>query len=349
MNAEPRNPAEEVSRHRALRYVGWAAGVIVGLVVLLVAAVALAAAVIPKPAVPSKPNPATSYADAVARIDKLKALDAAEIGWGTEAYLQGSKVATAVVLFHGYTNNPAQFSLIGKAYADAGYNVIIPRIPGHGYKQLINKELSQLNAERLAAVTDQAVDIAAGLGDRVEVVGLSGGGTMASWAAYNRDEVKSVVAMSPFFEPLTLPDWLVRPITQVTRITPDVYLWWDPRLKARRLVPPDAYPRYSLRSLSAVLELGYWIDDNPPTRKTKLDRALFISNASDRSVNESLGYHVFETKIGPISRKLEFYEFARKLGYAHDLIDPNGENAKNIDAIHAELYPLLGLTPPAPR
>ena len=172
---------------------------------------------------------------------------------------------------------------------------------------------------------------------------------MASWAAYNRDEVKSVVAMSPFFEPLTLPDWLVRPITQVTRITPDVYVWWDPRVKAERLVPPDAYPRYSLRSLSALLELGYWIDDNPPGRRTKLDRALFVSNASDRSVNEGLGYHVFETKIGPISRKLEFYEFARKLGYAHDLIDPNGENAESIEAIHAELYPLLGLPPSSPQ
>jgi hypothetical protein len=41
------------------------------------------------------------------------------------------------------------------------------------------------------------------------------------------------------------------------------------------------------------------------------------------------------------------FEFPRNLGYAHDLIDPNGLNGKSIDAIYGALYPYLGIPAPA--
>jgi hypothetical protein len=35
--------------------------------------------------------------------------------------------------------------------------------------------------------------------------------------------------------------------------------------------------------------------------------------------------------------------FAEDLGYRHDLVDPEGENAEQLDDIYATLGPLLGI------
>ena len=48
-------------------------------------------------------------------------------------------------------------------------------MPYHGLQSHQVSELAQLTAQDLRAYADQAVDIAAGLGDEVVPVGLSGG------------------------------------------------------------------------------------------------------------------------------------------------------------------------------
>ena len=89
--------------------------------------------------------------------------------------------------------------------------------------------------------------------------------------------------------------------------------------------------------------MGYAIEDDDPARETDIEDVLFVSNASDRSVNESFGYDVIITRLGPLTPRVDFYEYDKPLGFAHDLIDPDGMNAEKIDEIYAELYPLLGL------
>ena len=295
----------------------------------------------------SSPDPAADYTEAVTRIADLQALDGPEVAHGTIFMGQGSKVATAVVLLHGYTNNPEQFREIGEAYHAAGHNVLIPRFPGHGMRDLMTKELSKLDAAALVESTDNAVDIAAGMGENVEVVGLSGGGTMAVWAGYNRDEVTSAVPISPFIEPAGIPVALIRPVTEIVHALPDVYIWWDPSKKEEHL-PPDAYPRFSLRSLTAFLDVGASVVRDDPQRDTTLAQAIYISNASDKSVNETYGDMVFEEHVGPMSDEVLYYEFDESLGYAHDLIDPTGLNADSIEAIYTQLFEWLGLPAPTP-
>ena len=147
---------------------------LVGFVVVFsVASLALMAAdraMAPK----SNPHPARSYAEALTRVAVLKASDGVDVWKPTILLEQGSKVETAVVLFHGFTNNPEQFERLGDAYRAAGYNVLIPRLPEHGDRDLMTKNLSRITEQRLARSADEAVDIAAGLGNKVEVVGLSG-------------------------------------------------------------------------------------------------------------------------------------------------------------------------------
>jgi carboxylesterase len=337
------NPsAEPTIGRRALHILGRVALIIGALLVTIIGLAFLAAAALP-PGVPeASPDPAASYSDALARVADMQAKDGMDVAYGTIFMGQGSKTTTAVVLLHGYTNNPEQFRKLGEKYHAEGYNVLIPRLPGHGMRNVMTRALSEVDATALIETTDEAVDIAAGLGENVEVAGLSGGGTLAIWAGYNRDEVTSAVPISPFMEPAGIPVFLVRPITEIVHVLPDIYMWWDPSVKENH-VPPDAYPRFSLHSLSAFLDVGTSVVRESPDRTTTLARAVYISNGADDSVNEQYGDMVFERQVGPMADAVLFHEFAESHGYAHDLIDPKGLNAAHIEDIYAKLYVWLGL------
>lgn len=46
--------------------------------------------------------------------------------------LQPSPSSKVCLFFHGFTATPEQFLPIGSAFFEAGYNVLIPLLPGHG-------------------------------------------------------------------------------------------------------------------------------------------------------------------------------------------------------------------------
>lgn len=46
--------------------------------------------------------------------------------------LKGLKTAPAILLIHGYTGSPREMIWLGRQLNEAGYNVFIPRLPGHG-------------------------------------------------------------------------------------------------------------------------------------------------------------------------------------------------------------------------
>ena len=91
---------------------------------------------------------------------------------------------------------------------------------------------------------------------------------------------------------------------------------------------------------------SYSIDDREAQRETVMAEAIYVSNGADDSVNEGVGERIFKEKVGEHSESFVYHEFAKSLGYAHDVIDPKGLNAEHIEAIYAKLFPWLGL--PAP-
>ena len=70
------------------------------------------------------------------------------------------------------------------------------------------QEQSKLTAEDMAALTQETVDIAQGLGKKVTVAGLSAGGVMAAWAAQFRADVDLAVVMGPAFGLPFVPSWV---------------------------------------------------------------------------------------------------------------------------------------------
>lgn len=294
--------------------------------------------------------PATGYEEAMTLSDDLLAADGDDINpvCRSRVYDQGERSDVAVVLLHGYTNCPQQWDAIAQAYVDAGYSVVVPRLPGHGEQDRLSPALSGIGPDDLVATGDLAVDIAAGLGDDVWVAGLSGGGTLAGWLAAERDEISTAVLIAPLVAPKVLPELAVGPVSRAFRYTPDVSLWWDSALKEQLATPPYAYPRYTLRSLGAFLSVGRATQHTEPRRETPLDRLVVVTNEHDAAVSNAGVYDV-ERQLEQLLALDEAgvdrvdYVFADELQYKHDVIDPQGENAEDLSEIYPVLGPLIGL------
>jgi esterase/lipase len=97
--------------------------------------------------------------------------------------LHGVRTEKVIVFFHGYSSSPQQFRQLGERFYQLGYNVLVPLLPHHGMADRKLDNLSRLRAEELRDCADTSVDIAAGLGDKVFVGGLSAGGVIAGWIA----------------------------------------------------------------------------------------------------------------------------------------------------------------------
>lgn len=291
----------------------------------------------------SQPDATQSYEEGMRRAADLLARDGDDINPRCRSQVldQGARTERAVVLLHGYTNCPEQFGVIAAAYAAAGYNVVVPRLPAHGEADRMTRALSDLTLQDIAQAGDEAVDIAAGLGGDVVVVGLSGGGTLAGWLAAERDEVTEAVLIAPLVVPRTLPRATVGPVARVTRFAPDVYLWWDSAKQEQLVTPPYAYPRFSLRSLGAFLALGR-AAQREPGRSGVLDRLTVVKNENDLAVSEA-GVDSLGDVVGTAAAERVDHTFTENLAYRHDLVDPEGDNAAQIDGIYAVLGPLLGL------
>jgi pimeloyl-ACP methyl ester carboxylesterase len=291
----------------------------------------------------SDPEPAGDYAMAMDRAAALTGADGPDVNPECTSRIldHGERVARSVVLLHGYTNCPAQFSVVADAYFDAGYNVVVARIPQHGMADRLTRDLSYLTAGALTTLADESVDIAAGLGERVSVVGLSAGGTLAAWLAAERNDVAEVVLMAPLMVPKVLPEATVGPVARFSKVIPDIYLWWDSALKESLASPPYAYPRYSVHSLGALLAVGRDAQRDP-IREVPLERMVVVTNEHDAAVSNAAVGRLAD-RLGEGAQERVEHVFTDDLGYKHDIIDPEGENVEDLDTIYGVLGPILGI------
>lgn len=254
---------------------------------------------------------------------------------------RGERTERAALLLHGYTNCPAQFRRLAQAYYGAGYNVVSLRLPAHGHADRLTKAMTDLTPADLADTTDAAMDITAGLGEQVTVVGLSAGGTLAAWLAAQRDDVDTAVLIAPLMVPKVLPNQTVAPLARAARYLPDYYVWWDGDLKGELASPPYAYPRFSIRSMGAMLALGLRAQ-SAVTREEPLDQLVLITTENDAAVSNAAVANMGR-KLEPLARETITVNFGVESGYSHDLIDPQGDNAAVIDEIYTQIGPALGI------
>jgi hypothetical protein len=81
----------------------------------------------------SHPKPVTDYAEAVQRVENLRAK---EVGFNPDCHTflltHGSKTAKAIVFVPGYGSSPPAFKELGPHFYDRGYNVLSAPLPYNG-------------------------------------------------------------------------------------------------------------------------------------------------------------------------------------------------------------------------
>lgn len=288
------------------------------------------------------PIPCVDYTTALQRFSAMAARDDARVNPLCSSRLldQGTRTGEAVVLLHGYTNCPAQWTPIAHRFFARGANVLVPRYPHHGYADRMNRELSHLKPSELVAAAAESIDIASGLGERVTVIGFSAGGVLAAWAAANRDEVRSAMLVAPIFSPWGLPHVANHALMRLLRYWPDRYTWWDPRLRERHM-PDYGYPRMSLHGLAALLELSADVVADEPSRTSDLDRLVLVLNQGDLAVNADAARRAVEEVLAPLASTFREYEFPLSERLSHDVISAEGSNHGRTERVADKLVELL--------
>ena len=286
-------------------------------------------------------NPASGHDEAAARVVAIRQAEQESgiINPVCESTLMthGERTDNVIVFYHGFTSCPEQFRELGLQFFDDGYNVYIPRMPHHGHADRDRDALLNTTAEELAAFATETVDVAQGLGDRVVVGGLSGGGTVAAWVAQEHEEVDRVVAVAPFLGIGFIPTPLNRMVARVVDDIPNIDMWWDPAAKENSPnTAPYAYAGYPLHALAEYLRLGFATQDEARRNKPAVDSILVINNAHDNSVNNGITNQLVAAWKVHGEKSLRTYEFEDVLGLPHDLITPTRE-----DGNPALVYPVI--------
>ena len=250
----------------------------------------------------------------------------------------GTKAPLCVVLFHGLTNNPHQYGALAPQIFARGANVLVPRMPFHGYADRLTDALAHLTAGGLIAAANAAVDEAKSMGERVAVLGISMGGLLCAQLAQHRSDVALSVPIAPDFGLLHFPRWLTGALDALFMALPNYFLWWDPRVKAD-LVPDTAYPRFATHALFQTLRIGNGVYEAAKTAPAAAGRIVTIVNPNDPAVNNAAVKQVADRWRRLRGDAVEYVEF-EGLPVNHDIIDPGNPEAR-IDVVYPRLIEIL--------
>ena len=291
------------------------------------------------------PDPAENYEEAVARIEDIQAAEAKlpdlSQECGSILMTHDKKVENTIVFLHGFTSCPDQFATLGQEYFDQGYNVFIPRQPRHGLQEYDGAPLKGLTAEELAAFGTDVADIAQGLGERVVVVGLSGGGAVTTWLAQERADIDLAVPIAPFLGIGFIPRPLTRPLTNLILLLPDFHQWWDPvHQLSNPLSAPYSYRGYQMHALFENMRLGFSAEEDAKKVKPAVGGILVITNANDESVNNEVVAEFKQLWLEHGEQFLQTYQFEKELGIPHDMITVTRPD-NHVDIVYPVLLKLI--------
>ena len=272
---------------------------------------------------PGPSRPAASYAEAIARIDSIRAREGTGVNpvCHTRVVTNGARAANVIVLLHGFTNCPKQFDSLAADFARRGYNVYQPLLPRHGAPDRMSRELARLTADELTRAGRDAIDIARGLGDHVTVMGLSSSAIVTAWLAQHRPDVDRAVLIAPSFAPRKMRPPVVRRMANVLLRSPNFFVWWDGKAKADVGGPRQCYPRFASHALAQVYRLGFTVLDDAARSRPAAGRIVILTTALDEGVNNDPAKDLAR-RWRARGADVQTYEFPESLGVRHDMIDP---------------------------
>jgi alpha-beta hydrolase superfamily lysophospholipase len=220
-----------------------------------------------------------------------------------------------------------QFNTLAALFHSRGYNVLIPRLPRHGYRDRLSRDQGQLTRTDYVACANQAVDLGRGLGQSLAIVGLSVSGVLAAWCAQHRSDVDLAVPIAPAFGPFGVPLGLIPVLSRLAVKAPNLFIWWDPRRRAR-LGPECNYPRFSTHAMAEAFLLGAEIYAAAAEKPAASRSILTVTNRRDPAVNNALTRALVQRWRRYGAADAREYEFGREVGPLHDIIGPYQPNAR---------------------
>lgn len=243
--------------------------------------------------------------------------------------------APTVVLLHGLTATPHQFDALAPLLQAAGRNVIVPRLPRHGYADKLTDALARMQTAELIAAVKLAIAQARELGGPVTVAGFSLGGLLAAYAA-QREAVDRVACIAPFFG---VP-WLTRGLNaladNVLRFVPDTFLWWDP-IKRERHGEGDGYPRYPLSAVRKAFELRDAVFADAASRPPATRTISLLLNRKDTTCHNGLAYDLAR-RWREHGASVEVRTIP-DIGPSHDFMTPLGGERREL--VRERVYPVV--------
>lgn len=290
----------------------------------------------------ARPDPCPDYETAVARYAALTAEEAAICFPKGRSLLldHGRRTPCAYVLIHGMTNSPHQFEEFGRLLWERGHNVVIPRLPYHGLHSRRLRELWGLRAEDLRDYADTAVDLAAGLGEEVIVIGVSAGAAVAAWPAQNRPEVRQAVLIAPFLGVYKLPRVVTFLLANACTRLPSI------DLRKRKEPERDwVYRGQTTRSLAETIRLGRAVFRQASAVPPAAGRILILTTPGDVQVDNTV-----TDRLAALWRRggaeVTQHEFDPALAMPHNPIDLSAEPDKRAVA-YGHMRRFLGEEVPA--
>lgn len=285
-------------------------------------------------------RPTAAYAEALARFEALRARDDASVLPVCRSYLldHGGPAESVVLLLHGMTNCPLQFEAFGQRLHAAGHTVLVPRLPRNGLADRRTDALGGLRAAEMAALGDEAMDIAVGLGRRVTVFGLSAGGLVAAWVAQHRPEAARVIIAAPFFgiSSFALPYQAM--IRNLLVRMPNLMLEDSADELARK--PAHNYVRKATRSLGELMLLGECVLREARRTPPAAGEVVLVNNPADFVINHQLVALLARRWRGHGRSRVDEYVFSAEEQLGHDIIDPL-QKAARPDLVYPVLQQLI--------
>jgi len=240
----------------------------------------------------------------------------------------------AVVLLHGFTNNPRQYAQLAPLLAARGHAVIVPRVRYHGYRDRLTDAIEALTASDWEEAALRAIAIAALCGRRVVVAGISVAGTLCGWLA-SRVAVDHTIAIAPFCGIRELPGGANGVFGGALRTLPNRFFWWDPRRHEGQL-PLHAYPRFSTHALGQSLLLAdELVPGEPGDAATR--RVTMLFNDAEPIVNNAYAERRFAVlrECG-----VQLVRETIHVANTHDIIEPQIPQARP-DVVYPRLIALI--------
>ncbi len=244
------------------------------------------------------------------------------------------------LFFHGFTSAPHQFIPMAQAFFRAGYNVMVPLMPGHGQSGNWSRNNPPPLPTHLSDYQDFAMywlQIAQSLGTEVVVGGLSGGGTLTAWLATQCPRaIDRTLLFAPYLSSSNrVIDLFVKSF--------EGYFEWA-KVDVSEALPSNAggYVGFALPALRVFLTMGQLVLQAARSQVTP--PMLIISSECDQAVGNYDHQALFESAIQrqPFTWK---HCFSRALAIPHTMMTKvEGNQWENLLNVMAKAFVQSNLT-----